>query len=348
MKGLVKFARGEGHLEIREIADPRAGEQEVVIQVKAAGICGSDLHIYKDDVPWPLAIPVVIGHEFSGVIAEVGNGVHGLQNGDRVTAETAFEVCGDCVLCRTGRYNLCAARHGIGYLHHGAFADKVVVPATRIHRLPDTLSFVDAALLEPLACVVHGVIESTVIEPGDWVLVSGVGAIGLLAAQVARTRGGKVILTCLLRDEMRAKTARTLGFDTIITADKELLYDRIAEVVGPDGVDVVIECSGSTEAVAAGLRVVKRGGCYLQMGLLGRPATIDIDQIGFKELRVSGSSGQRWTAWRRAISLLASNMVQTHPLISDILSLEDWHKGFTKALAKEALKVVLVPGERNP
>jgi L-iditol 2-dehydrogenase len=188
MRGLVKYARGEGCVEVRDVAVPSPMPGQVKIAVKAAGICGSDIHICHYRTSIPIHTPVVIGHELSGVVAEGGPGVESVKEGDRVTTETAGSVCDRCVYCRTGRYNLCRERKGIGFWHDGAFASYLVVPEQRIHLLPENVDFKSAALSEPLAVVVHGIMELATMKAGDLVLVSGAGPIRLLAAQVARTQ----------------------------------------------------------------------------------------------------------------------------------------------------------------
>ena len=189
MKALVKYATGVGNMEIREVPEPSPGFGEVKIEVKATGICGSDLHTYHGNIGIPMKLPVVTGHEFAGVVVEVGEGVEGIEVGERVTAETTFSTCGRCIHCLTGSYNLCLQRRGIGYWLNGAFAKYTVVPAIRVHKLPDNVDFIGGALSEPLACVVHGAMELTGVSAGDVVLVTGPGAIGLLTMQVAKAEG---------------------------------------------------------------------------------------------------------------------------------------------------------------
>ena len=188
MQALVKYQRGDGFMEIRDVPEPSAGKGEIKIEVRATGICGSDLHIYHDDALVPIQPPVITGHEFSGVISEIGEGVTGWNVGDRVVPETAYRVCGKCEPCMTGFYNLCNQRQTIGFWANGAFTNYTVVPAHRVHSLPENIDFVAGALMEPLACVVHAALELTQIMAGDIVLVSGPGAIGLNAVQLAKAQ----------------------------------------------------------------------------------------------------------------------------------------------------------------
>jgi L-iditol 2-dehydrogenase len=343
MKGLVKFARGEGNMEVREVREPSPKENQVKIEVKAAGICGSDVHIYHDEIDIPMNPPFVVGHEFCGVVAEVGPGVSGWRAGDRVTSETAFSVCEHCAYCRTGAYNLCKERKGIGFWFDGAFTNSVVVPEKRVHRLPDNVDFISGALCEPLSVVTHGVVELSTVQTGDIVLVSGMGAIGLLAAQVARSQGGRIIISGTSADTNRFDLARSLEFEELINVEKEDLGGYLNDLTRGRGVDVVLECSGAPEAARTGFDVIKKQGTYAQLGLFGKPIEINFETIAYKELSVSGSFSQRWTAWEISLKLLEREIVKTRPLATDIYSISDWKEAFEKFERKEGTKVVLEP-----
>ena len=343
MKALYKVAPGPGHMELREAPRPAPGPGQVVVRVKAAGICGSDLHIRAWDTQVPMNPPMIAGHEFSGVIEELGSGVEGWQAGERVTAEPSYSVCGRCLWCRSGAYNLCPERRVMGFWADGAFAGYVRVPAERLHRLPENVSFHEGALMEPFACCVHGVLERTGIEAGELVVVTGPGTIGLLAMQVARACGGRVVVVGKGVDAHRLDVARELGADHAVNVDDGDPKEMVMDLSGGVGADVVLECSGAPAAVDVGLDLVRRQGRYTQIGLFGRPVTVDLERIAYKELRVTGSYAQRWTAWKRALTLLESGSVRLKPLISDVLPLSAWEQGFRKLERKKGLKVLLEP-----
>ncbi|MGI6037206.1 MAG: zinc-dependent alcohol dehydrogenase [Limnochordia bacterium] len=343
MKALVKYAEGVGNMEIREVPEPSPGPGQVKVEVKAAGICGSDLHIYHYDIGIPMRLPVVTGHEFSGQVVEVGEGVTEYKPGDRVTSETSFSTCGTCIHCQTGSYNLCLKREGIGYIHGGAFAKYVVVPKERVHPLPDSVDYIGGALTEPLACVVHGALELTGVQAGDVVLVTGPGAIGLLTAQVAKAEGGYVVVAGTSVDEHRLEVAKSLGVDMTVNVEKENVVEILKDMTRGRGADVVLECSGAAPGARLCLEAVRRGGRYGQIGLFGKPIEIDFEQICYKEVRVSGSFSQKWSAWDRSLRLLDRGLVKTNPLVSDILPLTEWEEAFRKFEAKEGLKIVLQP-----
>ena len=341
MKAVVKFEKGIGNVEVREVPEPQVGKDEVKIEVKAAGICGTDIHIYYDE--FQSNPPVVMGHEFCGVIREVGENVTEFKVGDRVTSETAAKVCGKCIYCRTGNYNLCPERKGLGYGVDGAFTRFCVVRKDIVHRLPDNVDFISGALCEPLSCAVHGVIEETEIRAGDVVVVIGPGPLGLLASQVAKVEGGYVIVLGLSVDEKKLSLAKELGADLVINVEKENPEKTIKDITGGYGADVVLECSGSASGANLGLKLARKKGKFTQMGLFGKQIEIDFEQIAYKELKVTGFFTQKWTAWERALKLLSEGKVKTAPLVTEKLPLTEWKKGFESKEKGEGIKTILYP-----
>ena len=344
MKGLVKYAKGPGNMEIREVPEPSPGPGQIKIEVHAAGICGSDLHIFHDDIDGiPINPPVVTGHEFAGVVAALGEGVTRWKVGDRVTSETAVSFCGDCLHCRTGFYNLCTNRRTLGYWYNGVFTRYTLVPQERVHGLPQNVDFVAGALCEPLACVTHAVMELTRIDAGDVVLVTGPGSIGLLALQLAKAQGATVVVSGTTIDQQRLAMARQLGADRTVDIISEDIFGVIRELTSGRGADVVLECSGSPRAVDSGLLLTRKAGQYTQIGLFGKPLQVDFEKICFRELKVTGSLGSTWTAWEKAIQLLAAGTVKANVLVSDVLPITEWKKAFEKFEKKEGFKLVLTP-----
>ena len=343
MKALVKYAKGPGNMEIRDVPEPHAEAGQIKIEVKAAGICGSDLHIYHDDIAIPIRPPVVTGHEFSGVITEIGDGVSGWEIGDRVVSETAYDFCGTCDHCVNGFYNLCNQRKTLGYWFNGVFTNYTVVPAARVHRLPENLDFVSGALMEPLACVTHAVLELTHITAGDIVLITGPGAIGLLTLQVAKAQGAIVMIVGTEHDRERLEKAKALGADYCINLSEMNLFDEVDRLTDSFGVDVVLECSGNTKAANDALLAIKKRGQYTQIGLFGKPITIDFEKICFKEIKVTGSLGSRRASWKKALQLSALERVQLRPLASDIMPISEWERAFSLFEEKKGLKLILTP-----
>lgn len=343
MKALVKYAQGPGNMEIRDLPIPEPGPGQVKIRVVEAGICGSDLHVFHSNIAMTMRLPVATGHEFSGIVESVGEGVTDWKPGDRVVSETSFHYCGKCDFCREGFYNVCVERECLGYVYNGVFAKYTVVPADLVHRLPDNVSFTSGALCEPLACVVHAVDDLCHIKPNDVCLVSGPGAIGIMAAQVAKAYGATVILTGTSADVERLKIAKSLGIDYTVNIQEEELSPLVDRLTRGYGVDVVLECSGSAPAIDTGLQLIKKRGWYCQIGLAGKKVSFDIEKLNYKEIHVSGSIGSRNANWRMLLQLLESGKVNLEALVTHKMPLTDWEKAFALFEKKEGIKLVLTP-----
>jgi L-iditol 2-dehydrogenase len=343
MKALVKYKDGPGNMELRDIPEPHAGPGKIKIEVMEAGVCGSDLHIYDSNIAIATKPPVVIGHEFSGIISEIGEGVSGFKPGDRVVAEAVYHYCRECKYCREGFYNLCIQKRSLGYWYNGSFAHFTVVPAQNVHRLPDSIDFLTGSMLEPLACVCHAVYDQCHIEAGNFVLVSGPGAIGLTAAQVAKAEGAQVILTGTDADTERFALAKKLGVDYTVDIQKQDLRKFVDDLTDGYGVDVVLECSGSEAAIRTGLEMIKKRGWYCLIALPGKEVTINIETINYKELHFSGSIASRFVNWEKGIRLVEMGLVKLAPLASHHMPLEDWKKAFEMYRNKEGMKLILTP-----
>ena len=330
MIGLAKLAPGPGNVGLAERPERAAGPGEALLEVRGAGVCGTDLHI--EAAEYASAPPVTMGHEVSAVVVAVGEGVDAGWVGARVVCETYFSTCGACEWCRDGRPNLCPERRSIGSFVDGGFAPRVIVPATSLHRIPDWLDEHAAVLLEPLACVCHCLLDPQKVALGDRVLVTGPGPVGLLAAQVARALGGSVLLVGLPTDEPRLDVARALGFET---AD-----DGRAPAAS---FDVVVECSGSAGGAATCLEAARRRGRYVQIGVFGKPVTLPFDRVFEKELVVTSGFASTPSSWRRALELVESRRLELGPLVSEVAPLTAWERVFADLRAGRGVKVVFDP-----
>jgi L-iditol 2-dehydrogenase len=340
MLAIVKYKEGDGFIDLREAKEPEIIAGHVIIEVKAAGICGTDLHILHGDVEIPVKPPVIVGHEFAGVVKEVGEGATSAEVGDRVTAENSRYVCGICRYCVTGSYNLCPQRLATGYAFDGAFAPLCMVPAERVHHLPDNVDFVTGALSDPSACAYHAVQELTGIDAGDYVLITGSGSMGLFSLQYVKANGGIVILTGLSRDKKRLELGKELGADYVINVEKDNLVDLCHDITKGQGIDVVLECSGAEKAAQQGIALLRKQGKYTQIGIFGSPITFDLDQLVYKEIKATGSFSQKYIPWEKAISLASQGKIKVKPLVTHLLPLEQWREGFEKFESGEAIKVV--------
>jgi L-iditol 2-dehydrogenase len=326
--GLAKLAPGAGNVDLAERPERAPANGEVALDVAAAGICGTDLHIWLgeyDSVP-----PVTMGHEVCGTVAEVGEGVDPGWAGARVAVETFFSTCGVCAYCRAGRLSVCEQRRSIGTHVDGGFAPRLVLPARNLHRVPDGLPDAAAALSEPLACVCNSLFDPPAVRPGDDVLVIGPGAIGLTAAQVARACGGRVTVRGTERDGPRLALAASLGCETSVAG------------APPEG-DVVVECSGAGPGIADALHAARRRGRIVQMGLRGADVLVPYDLICFHELTVTAGFASNPASWRRATALLDAGAVALEPLVSEVLPLREWRGAFEASRAGEGVKFVLDP-----
>lgn len=345
MLAIRKLARGIGNIEIKDVPKPSAGPDQVVIKVDSAGICGTDLHIYLDE--FETHPPVTIGHEVAGRIAEIGTNVTGWKEGDRVTTETYFYTCGRCFDCRRGRRNLCLQRRSIGSKQDGAFAEFLLTPASNLIRIPDDLDLESAALTEPLACTVHGVLETAGVRAGDNVVITGPGAIGLLAAQLAKVAGASVLMIGTDQDLERLKLAKQLGADHVINVQEvSNIVESVTDIFGGNGPDLVIECSGAAAAAKTLTDVARRGARFCQMGLYGRAIPFDQDAVCYKELVVTGTNASVTPAWTRALKLLAERKVDAGRLISHRFAIADWDKALEIVRSKQGIKVILKPDEQ--
>ena len=345
MKALLKLAKGEGNVALREMPEPTPGEGEAVIRVQVAGVCGTDVHIYYDR--FPNTPPVILGHEFSGIIEQLGPDVETFQVGERVVSENNPFACGVCRICSLGYPNLCPQKKAMGIHSNGCFAEYVRLPANLLHRIPDNISFEEAALTEPLAVSVHAVSQQGGIEPGDIVLVFGPGAIGLLGAQVARAEGaGRVILIGTAQDEeARFSCAERLGIETL-NIEKESLERKIMDLTGGEGVDVIMEASGSEAAILQGIKLLRKKGRMAIVGITGqKKISLDWDFMVNRGLSLFFSYGSRNFDWEKALKFLSERKVRTLPLITHRFQIKEWKEALRTLETLQAVRPVLLIGQ---
>jgi len=333
------------HLEIAELPEPTPGPGEVLVRVAACGICGSDVHGY-DGSSGRRIPPIVMGHEAAGRIAAVGSNVKGFTEGDRVTFDSTI-YCGDCGPCRRGEVNLCDYRQVLGvscsdYRRAGAFAEYVVVPSRIIYRLPENLSFAEAAMLEAVAVAIHSV-SLAQISPSSTVLVLGAGMIGLLVLQALRVAGCSRIFIADI-DSSRLKLAQEVGATMAFSADIGLL-DQVRRLTGGAGVDVAVEAVGRNETVSAAIESVRKGGTVVLVGNISPEVTLPLQKVVTRQIRLQGSCASAGE-YPQAMELLATRAIQVKPLITAIAPLDDGPQWFERLHAREPnlMKVVLTPG----
>jgi len=288
-------------------------------------------------------VPVVLGHEFAGTVARAGRGVKAFSDGDRVVSETAAEVCGDCLLCRTGRYNLCPKRKGFGYGIDGAMASYVKVPARCLHRIPDTLPFEVACLAEPHAVAYNAMCVNSTIRPGDAVIVLGPGPIGLLCARMAVLAGADpVIVVGLSSDAARLETATRLGATRVVNAERENVEDVVRGLSALGG-DLVCDASGASRPLDLALRLARPDGQVTKVGWSPDLVAVDINPLVQKNLRLQGSFSHSFPTWERVIHLLDRRLTRPDEIVGLTSPLDGWREAFEAMHAGRVIKSVLIP-----
>jgi L-iditol 2-dehydrogenase len=344
MKAVVKYGKGKGLIEIREVPEPKIKEDEVLIEVKAVSVCGSDLHIYHDSHPyWP---PMILGHEFSGVIADIGKEVSGWKVGDRIVSETRTGSCGICYACQSGYPQICEQKRPYGIGINGAYTKYVAGPARLLHRLPENVPFEVGAVIEPTAICITSILERSGLQAGESVVITGPGPIGLLSLAVAKAAGARIVgVTGRSLDEgIRFKKARELGADFTLNVDQEDPVKKVLEMTNGLGVDILIETSGGGKAIYQAFEMVRRLGRICAIGISGKEEVpIPYDRGIFKALRYDFCFSSSWTAWERTIGLISKGVLPIEKMITHKLPLEKWEEAFHLLENLEAAKVILIP-----
>lgn len=341
MKALIKSRRGYDQMELSDVPEPNATGDLVKIKVAYTGICGTDIHTFEGVYPGNTP-PVILGHEFSGIVTEVGSKVTKVKPGDRVTSETTFSTCGQCPYCLQKEYNLCSHRKGIGTQINGSFAEYVVSREESVHILPDSISLLSASLTEPFACCVHGVLEKTQLEQGQVAVVFGPGAIGLMTGMLLQSQGVKVILAGVTKDAQRFKKARELGIHRIVDQQQENLEQVVRELTDGRGADRVFECSGVAQALNTGLELAAKKADIVQLGIFKEEYNSVYTGAFFpKELRYIGCRTQKPSSWEKALSIMEAGLVIPEKIVSSVIDLEDWRDGFMRSKDCSEIKVVV-------
>jgi len=331
MQAVVKYARQEGAVELREIPEPSITPDQVLIQVKAVGVCGSDIHMWRENQSWPIKLPLVLGHEFCGVVAQVGARVNGFRVGERVACETAAEICGECVYCRSGNYNLCPKRRGFGALLDGAMTQYVAVRPHILHRLPANVSFEYAALTEPICVAYNALVEKTLIKPGDIVVIQGVGAIGMMALQMAKLRGASIIVALGTDlDARRLEIARQLGATHTLNVQREDACALVQSLGDGFGADVVVDCTGVSAAFKQSMALVRPNGTITKIGWGPQPFDASLDPIVAKAVTVQGTFSHTYATWERVLRLIANEQIHLAPIIGGVYPLAEWREAFAR------------------
>lgn len=337
MKALRKIAPTKDGLVLQDVPEPTCGPTDVLVEVYCVGICGSDLHIWRDEKEH--REPVTLGHEYAGTVVAVGDGCDRIRVGDR--------ICGD-LETMDGR---------VGTHVDGACAPYLVIPEALAHRLPDNVTFEQGAMVELVTCMSHDLMYRSRINPADFCVVLGPGPIGLTLTQLVRLWSpGYVLTTGLKTDDLRLEMARTLGADLTWYSEDDPVA-KVMELTGGRGADFVVDATGGEDAIGQATRMARMGGWITVVGLWGRPIKVDLDMISYHSLTVRGGWGWAgmesdsqavrmaagFESWERAIRILALDKVDIARMITRRITLDEWHDAYCSLEEKRDIKVLCYP-----
>ena len=343
MRAVVKFGRRPGDVAVQEVAEPTIRPDQVLVEMAAVGVCGSDIHLWHENQSWTIQCPVILGHEWAGTIVEVGSAVGGWQAGERVAVETAAFVCGQCSYCLTGAYHMCPHRKGYGNLIDGAMTRYVAVRPGILHRIPAGVSFTHAALTEPACVATQALTVNARIKPGDTVVIQGAGTIGIMALQIARISGaGTLIMLGTDVDSHRLEVAQELGAHYALNVQRDDVAGLLHKMGDGFGADMVVDCTGVSAALKQALELVRPLGSVVKIGWGPQPLNFSLDPLVAKAATLQGSFSHTYATWERVLTLMASGQLNLDPMIGGVYPLDDWEAGFQAMAAGENVKSVLV------
>ncbi|MHC1759756.1 MAG: zinc-binding dehydrogenase [Negativicutes bacterium] len=343
MKAIAKTKREYGWLEMIDIPKPVPGPNEVLIKINAVGVCGSDVHIYKyDDTYHHIPIPLIVGHEYVGAIEETGQGVTAWKPGDKVMGESVIP-CEMCSFCRTGSWQICPNRKGLGITYSGMMAEYVTVPQQILHHIPAELGDTLAVVAQPFSVALHGIERAQIPSGEKAIAVFGPGIIGLGAAlSIKESNAGTVILFGITEDEaVRMPLARKLGIEAV-DLGKESPRDALNRVAGPsDGFDFAIDCSGAAPALQHAFKALRKGGTLLEIGIPTGAITVDLAAMVRSETNLKTSYSASWQSYEHAIRLIGRHREQLQSMV-EIYQVENYLAAFEASVRREDLKSVVI------
>lgn len=351
MKALVQYEYGAKKIELRDVPVPAVGDDDVLIEVKAAGLCGSDLSFYEGRMESILRPPVVLGHEFSGVVAEVGKNVTKWKVGDRVVSDNTGHVCGECYACSTSDYLACPERLGLGYGMDGGFAKYCRIPGDTLKvfpnslmRIPAEMSFEGAAVLDPACNGYRAAVQEAKILPGELVAVFGVGALGQFAIESAYLAGAAMVIAIgLSGDEARMETAKELGATHVIYSDKTDLKQEVAKLTDGAGLAAVIDCAGANTVTEQSMDLLRLGGRFVKVGYDPKPPAFSLDTFVDRSLEFKGHFGYDWVCWKNVMNLVQAGRFKLDEVVTHKMKISEFEKAIDMLKNKEALKIILYP-----
>ena len=342
MRALVKYGNKPGEVEIREVPVPKIGDDDILLETKAAGICGWDIEMWQHRMANPVTVPVVQGHEFCGVVSHAGKNVKAFKEGDRVVSETSAVICGKCPMCMSGNYHLCKSRLGFGYGVDGAFTDYVKVPERCLHRMPENISFDHAALTEPACVAYQTCVVMSGIRPGLPVLIIGPGPVGLFCVQMAKASGaGPIIVAGTTRSKARMDTAKKLGAHYTIDVKKEDALSKIMDITGGLGCPLAVDAAGNSPALKLAIDSVSRLGQITKVGWGPAPVDFSLDPLLKKGARLQGTFSHNWQTWEAVIAMISQGTLDMETMLSKRITLDEWYETFKEIEQSKIIKAVI-------
>ena len=343
MRAVVKYGRESGNVAVQEVAEPTLRPEQVLVEMAAVGVCGSDIHHWHENQSWTIQCPVILGHEWAGTIVEVGDNVAGWTVGERVAVETAAFVCGQCSYCLTGAYHMCPHRKGYGNLIDGAMTRYVAVRPTILHHIPRSVSFTHAALTEPACVATQALTVNARIKPGDTVVIQGAGTIGVMALQIARISGaGTIIMLGTDVDAHRLEVAAELGAHYTLNVQRDDAVGLLRGLGDGFGADMVVDCTGVSAALKQALDLVRPLGSVVKIGWGPQPLNFSLDPLVAKAATLQGSFSHTYATWERVLQLMATGQLNLDPMIGGVYPLDEWEPAFHAMESGENVKSVLV------
>ena len=344
---------GKGKLELRDIPIPEIGDDDILLQVKACGICGSDLPFFTGVSDPILNRPYTMGHEFTGVIAKVGKNVDSYWKiGDRVVSDNTAHVCGRCPACAQGHFVQCKERGCLGASDDGGYAEYVRIPGevlkiypNTLYHIPECLTFEEATLMDPVANGYTAVVEQGEVRPGDNVVIFGAGALGLMALQQACVAGAAKIILIGRSSDKRARFAigRKYGATHCLASDEEDVVAKVRELTGNNGVKTVIDAAGPPIVTHQAIQMLRNEGILVRIGTSKRLYNYDLDDFAFKNISIRGHMGYSTIAWMNSLALIEAGKLDLKSIITEIMPLENYQIAAEKLISQEAAKIILIP-----
>lgn len=336
---LQQVMTAPGEISFREVPMPEVHENDVLVRIRRIGVCGSDIHVYHGEHPFT-SYPVTQGHEVAGEVVSYGKNVQGLHEGQKVTIQPQV-FCGECYPCRHGKYNLCEHLKVMGFQTTGVASEYFAVDASKVTSLPDTMSFDEGAMIEPLAVAVHAVRRVGDVT-GQKIAVLGAGPIGILVAQTAKGLGAASVMITDISD-LRLQKAAECGVDICVNTAQRDFGEALVEAFGPDKADVIYDCAGNDITMNQAIRCARKGSTIILVAVFAKMATVDLAVLNDHELDLNTTMMYRSEDYEEAIRLVQEGRVQLTPLISQHFAFTDYLEAyrFIDANRESTMKVII-------